>query len=72
MQRINGGDKMPSVHVYWWAGRDTQTKKDVIAGMTKVFMDMDIPANAVEVIIHDVPKENWGIGGRPATEKFDH
>ena len=63
---------MPSIHVYWWAGRDTQAKKATIAGITKVFTDQGIPAEAVEVIIHDVPKENWGLSGVPATEKFDH
>jgi 4-oxalocrotonate tautomerase len=63
---------MPSVHVYWWAGRDVSAKKEVIKGITKVLADLKIPPEAIEVIIHDVPKENWGLGGTPASEKFPH
>ncbi len=59
---------MPAVHVYWWAGRDASVKKQVIENVTKVFTDLDIPKHAIEVIIHDIPKENWGICGKPATE----
>jgi len=29
---------------------------------------MDIPARAVEVIVHEIPKSHWGIEGKPATE----
>lgn len=61
---------MPSVQVYMWSGRDADFKKGLIAGITKVFEDQGIPSQAVEVIIHDIPKENWGIGGIPASEKF--
>jgi 4-oxalocrotonate tautomerase len=25
---------------------------------------------AVEVIVHEIPKTHWGIGGVPASEKF--
>jgi len=61
---------MPSVQVYMWAGRDKEAKKRVIEGITKVFTEMEIPAEAVEVIINDIPKENWGMGGIQASEKF--
>jgi 4-oxalocrotonate tautomerase len=33
---------------------------------------MGIPAEAVEVLIHEVPKENWGVGGEQASEKLKH
>jgi 4-oxalocrotonate tautomerase len=61
---------MPSVQIYMWPGRSAELKKSIIAGITKVFEDNGIPANAVEVIINEIPKENWGMGGIPATEKF--
>jgi 4-oxalocrotonate tautomerase len=61
---------MPSVQVCIWPGRDAAFKRDLIAGITRVFDSLGIPAQAVEVLIHDVPKENWGIGGIPATERF--
>lgn len=32
-------------------------------GITEVFVKQNVPAEAVTVIINDIPKENWGIGG---------
>jgi len=61
---------MPLVHVYVWKGLSNEAKKKVIEGITKLFGEMDIPPQAVEVIIHEVPKENWGVGGEQASEKF--
>jgi 4-oxalocrotonate tautomerase len=61
---------MPSIHVYIWPGRSKDAKAQIIKGITNVFTDLKIPANAVEVIIHEVPKENWGSGGEQACDKF--
>jgi phenylpyruvate tautomerase PptA (4-oxalocrotonate tautomerase family) len=33
---------------------------------------MKILAEAVEIIIHEVPKENWAVGGELACDKFSH
>ena len=61
---------MPIVHVFVWKGFSKEAKKKVIEGMTKVLVDLGVPAQAVEVIIHEVPKEDWGVGGEPASEKL--
>lgn len=61
---------MPLVHVYVWKGFSAQAKKKTIAGITKVFEELGIPPHAVEIIIHEIPKEDWGIGGEQASEKF--
>jgi len=63
---------MPIVHVYVWKGFSNEAKKKVIAGITKLFTEMDIPSEAVEVVIHEVPKEDWGVGGEQASEKLKH
>ncbi|MEM2985261.1 MAG: 2-hydroxymuconate tautomerase family protein [Candidatus Jordarchaeaceae archaeon] len=63
---------MPIVHVYVWKGFSNEAKKKVIAGITKLFAEMNVPAEAVEVIIHEVPKENWGAGGEQASRKLKH
>jgi 4-oxalocrotonate tautomerase len=63
---------MPIVHVYVWKGVSNEAKKKIIAGITKVFAEINIPPEAVEVLIHDVPKDDWGIGGEPASEKLRH
>ncbi|MFX0029393.1 MAG: 4-oxalocrotonate tautomerase family protein [Candidatus Hermodarchaeota archaeon] len=59
---------MPVVHVNMWKGVSEEIVKKIISGITNVFVDMGIPARAVEVLVHEVPKAHWGIGGKPATE----
>ena len=61
---------MPVIHVNVWEGFGEEKAKTIINGISKVFKDLDIPINAVEVIIHEIPKSHWGIGGKPASEKF--
>ena len=61
---------MPIVHVNVWEGFGEEKAKTVIRNITNVFVDMSIPAYAVQVIVHEIPKSHWGIGGEPASEKF--
>jgi len=61
---------MPIVHVYMWSGVSRETKEKIIKGITKVFEELGIPGHTVEVVIHEVSKENWGVGGEQASEKF--
>jgi 4-oxalocrotonate tautomerase len=59
---------MPIVHVHVWEGFGQEKTKIVIQKITKVFVDLSIPEQAVEVIVHEIPKTHWGIGGQPASE----
>lgn len=59
-----------AVFVYVWSGVSNDAKKKIISGITKVFEDLGIPRQAVEVVIIEIPKESWGIGGEQASEKF--
>lgn len=61
---------MPVVHVNVWEGFGAEKAKNVIKGITKVFEDLDIPAHAVEVLVHEIPRSHWGVEGIPASEKF--
>lgn len=61
---------MPVVVVYMWSGVSKEAKERIVKGVTRVFEELGIPAQAVEVIIHEVPKENWGGGGVLASDKF--
>ncbi|MEM3531425.1 MAG: tautomerase family protein [Nitrososphaerales archaeon] len=63
---------MPIIHVNVWKGFSNEAKKKVIAGITKVFTEIGIPAEAVKVVIHEVPMENWGVSGEQASEKLKH
>jgi len=62
---------MPLVKIYLWKGRDKEKKKELIKKVTSAVVDViDCSAEAVQVIINEVDKDNWGIGGTPASIKF--
>ncbi|MCS7103416.1 MAG: 4-oxalocrotonate tautomerase family protein [Candidatus Korarchaeum sp.] len=61
---------MPIVLVYVWEGFSSEAKRKVIEGVTKVFVDLSIPPEAVEVVINEVPMDNWGVAGQQASERF--
>jgi len=61
---------MPVVHVNVWEGFGQKKVKIAIRDITKVFVNLGVPAHAVEVIVHEIQKTHWGIGGEPASEKF--
>jgi len=59
---------MPVVIVEMWQGRTEEQKTKLIKGITKAFEDMGVPADRLHIIIHDVPKCNWGTRGEPASK----
>ncbi|MEM3930077.1 MAG: tautomerase family protein [Candidatus Korarchaeum sp.] len=61
---------MPVVFVHVWRGFSNEAKKRVIEGITRVFVELGIPTEAVEVLINEVPMENWGVAGQQASERF--
>ena len=60
---------MPVVTVEMWAGRSIEQKKKLVEGITAVMTDIGIPADAVHIIIKDVPKHNWATAGKLASEE---
>jgi len=62
---------MPVVRIDLWKGREKETKKKLIKKVTSAVADaIGCPIEAVQVIINEVEKDNWGIGGTPASVKF--
>lgn len=59
---------MPLAQIYLWKGIPDEIIKKVIEGVTEVFVNLGIPKQAVEVLVHEIPKAHWGIDGLPATE----
>jgi phenylpyruvate tautomerase PptA (4-oxalocrotonate tautomerase family) len=49
---------MPGADVYMWSGASEDAKNIIIRGITKIFEELRIPSQAVEIIIIEVPKEN--------------
>jgi 4-oxalocrotonate tautomerase len=58
------GEHMPVVIVNMWPGRDEDAKRRIAGGITKVFEDEGVPRDVIEVIINEVPKTNWAVGGK--------
>ena len=59
---------MPVVTVEMWEGRTVEQKRQLVEGITESFVQIGVPREALHIIIKDVPKHNWAIGGRLASE----
>jgi 4-oxalocrotonate tautomerase len=59
---------MPVVIVEMWEGRTVEQKKQLVEGITSAITKLGIPPEAVQVIIKDNPKHNWGMAGELASE----
>ncbi|MDD4898735.1 MAG: hypothetical protein PHY70_05070 [Methanocellales archaeon] len=47
---------MPIIHVNVWDCFGEERAKTVIQEITRVFVDLGIPENAIEIIVHEIPK----------------
>ncbi|GIK86795.1 MAG: 4-oxalocrotonate tautomerase family protein [Burkholderiales bacterium] len=61
---------MPLVHIHLGRGRATyEQKKELIARVTDTFVDvLGSDKDKVWVVLHEVPRSEWGIGGKPIAE----
>lgn len=63
---------MPVVTVEMYEGRTREQKQALVEGITDAMVDhADAPRESLDVIIHDVPKENWGRNGLLGTQRED-
>jgi 4-oxalocrotonate tautomerase family enzyme len=53
-----------------WAGRTVEQKKELARDITQAFEKQGLPAEAVQIIMKDNPKENWAHGGRLVSENL--
>jgi 4-oxalocrotonate tautomerase len=57
---------MPLVEITLWPGRSAEVKENIIREVTDALCrSCGAPPEAVEIIIRDVPKTDWGRGGQP-------
>lgn len=60
---------MPVVTVKMWEGKTLEQKRAIVQGITEVFIrEIKAQPENVTVIIHDMPKTNWGKGGKLAID----
>ncbi|MDH4458825.1 MAG: 4-oxalocrotonate tautomerase family protein [Nevskia sp.] len=56
---------MPIAHIHLIEGRSDAQKAAVIDKVTEALVEaLGSPRETVRVLIQDVPKANWGIGGQ--------
>jgi len=61
---------LPLVQVSVWEHMSLQNKKRIVEGITRVFEELGVPKEAVEIIIYETPKSNWATGGQLHSEKL--
>ncbi len=59
---------MPVVIVEMWEGRTPEQKEKLIKGVTKAFEEIGTKPESLNIIIHDVPKTNWGTKGQQSSK----
>jgi len=59
---------MPVVIVEMWEGRTLEQKKKLVQGITEAFAKINTPPDAVHIILKDIPKHNYAIGGKLSSE----
>ena len=57
------------VEIAMFSGRSIDAKRNLYQGIVRRFGELGIGANDVFIVLHEEPRENWGIrGGVPASE----
>lgn len=58
---------MPIAHINIMEGRTDEQKEMLVAEVTSaISRSLDSPEQNIRVLIHEVPKQNWGIAGSSA------
>lgn len=60
---------MPWVEIKLFQGRSDQQKKELVKAVTDaVCKTLAVEPKAVSIVIQDVPKTSWGMGGQMASD----
>ncbi len=61
---------MPFIHVNMFEGRSVDQKRKMVVAMTDaVAKSLEIKPEAVHIIIHEMPKQNFSTAGVLASER---
>ena len=60
---------MPIANIQILEDRAPEQKRELLRAVTAAIAEsLDVKPDSIRVIIHEVPKEHWGIGGVSAKE----
>ena len=62
------GERFTLISIDLFAGRSLEAKRRFYAALVRNLAAFDIPADHVKVLLREIPKENWGLRGLPASE----
>jgi phenylpyruvate tautomerase PptA (4-oxalocrotonate tautomerase family) len=68
---ITGKGKGPGyavIEISLFTGRSIEAKRRLYAALVSELASFGLEPHDVKVILHEVPRENWGLGGLPASE----
>ncbi len=54
---------MPVVTVEMMIGRNDDQKETLIKGITRAFEEIGVKPESLTIILHETPRNNWGIHG---------
>ena len=62
---------MPLVTVQMWEGRTEKQKKEIAKAITEAMVEKagTVP-EAVQIVMYDVAKSDWAIGGELCSDKY--
>ena len=62
---------MPYISIETFAGKTAEQKKALIEEVTRaVVSTLEVPPEVVSIVIKDIPRSNWGEGGKPCSELY--
>jgi 4-oxalocrotonate tautomerase len=61
---------MPVVHIYMYSGRSKEQKNELVKRISKDFEDVvNVKPESLNILFHDIEREDWGIRGALASEQ---
>jgi phenylpyruvate tautomerase PptA (4-oxalocrotonate tautomerase family) len=51
-----------------WEGRTPEDKEKLIKGITRAFEEIGVKSEWLHIIMHDIPRTNWGNRGQQASK----
>ena len=61
-------ESTPVVIIEMLEGRTPEQKETLIKGITKAFEDIGVKADGLHIMMHDIPKTNWGLRGQQVSK----
>jgi 4-oxalocrotonate tautomerase len=60
---------MPVVHIYMYKGRTKEQKNELVKRLSRDFEEVvSVKPESLNILFHDIDKEDWGIRGGLASD----